>query len=708
MENVWIKVLNQSIGVSIVILAVLLVRGIIMRKVPKKYVFFLWVIVGLRLLIPVGITTSIDWFQKVPDKVEQSTEKSVENKSPTQKEVKLESAEITGGKITNAESQNSQSVSANSSQTVKSKESQKQNVEKVLSQVKQRIGSEKVIHVTAYLWIGGMVLFGMWNLLTCVQMRKRLRQAVLYKDNIYECDKIGSPFVMGLVRPRIYIPFRLREEELSYILKHEQYHIKRKDYLTKLVACILLGIYWFHPLVWMAYFFMVRDMEMSCDEYVVQTMGDEIKKEYSTSLLAFATNTRRMSMGMLAFGESGTRKRVKHILKSKKTAKWVGVVGVVLVLVTGIFCFVTSNIGEPIKNVAKGAEKETEKEEKAEKQTEKTKQEDNRPELYVSKENPKCFVYKGKTIKVKKAECISIEKVEYINDEEIAVWCKTDSDVLYLFCYLIEYKDLIYEAKGYDFIWEKDDIETMLYTVGPEQTGGDYAVYNSSDQEIYSSKNPISKIEFLNDDTVLVTEMEKDQEGKEREVQKEIEPGIFYTVKADVTGDGIEDEIKINISKEVIEPYTKYEQNVVKVISGATGKVVYTMGNMRDINLVHMGANSLYLYHGEDKEYLLIWSPVMYQGNANYKYKIFTVNESGKKDVLEKDEFSFYTGDMNKAKIQKYKDFIEKVNNRLKNSDVLISTLDGILVTYNDSTDHRLLFDSSSDLDTMNTMNGGY
>lgn len=329
MESVWLKVLNQSLSVSVVILAVLLVRGIAMRKVPKKYVFLLWAIVGLRLLIPVGITPSIDWFQKVPDKIEQSTEKSVEKENLAQKEGKVESAGIIEEKTANAGTQKSQNASANSSQTVKSKEAQKLRVERFFSQVRQRITSEKVIQVTAYLWIGGMVLFGMWNLLMCLRMKKRLQQAVVYKDNIYECDKIGSPFVMGMVRPRIYIPFRLREEELAYILKHEQYHIKRKDYLTKLMACILLGIYWFHPLVWMAYFFMVRDMEMSCDEYVVQTMGNEIKKEYSASLLAFATNTRRMSMGMLAFGESGTRKRVKHILRLKKTAKWVGAVGVI-------------------------------------------------------------------------------------------------------------------------------------------------------------------------------------------------------------------------------------------------------------------------------------------------------------------------------------------------------------------------------------------
>lgn len=706
MESVWSKVLIQSLSVSVVILAVLLVRGIAMRKVPKKYVFLLWAIVGLRLLIPVGITTSIDWFQKVPDKMEQSTEKGVEKENLAQKEGKVESAGIIEEKTTNAGTQNSQSASANSSQTVKSKESQKLSVERFFSQVRQRITSEKVIQVTAYLWIGGMVLFGMWNLLMCVRMKKRLQQAVVYKDNIYECDKIGSPFVMGLVRPRIYIPFRLREEELAYILKHEQYHIMRKDYLAKLVACILLEIYWFHPLVWMAYFFMVRDMEMSCDEYVVQTMGNEIKKEYSASLLAFATNTRRMSMGMLAFGESGTRKRVKHILNSKKTAKWVGAVGVILVFVTGIFCFVTSEIGEPIKNVAKGEELKVEEEENAEKQeslsTVSTLTKGYQLEVPASWEKkedtdiPLTKYYEKKT---------KVASIEEFQESWYATSVHSIVTNLYGMHASLVKQEIIRQEDGFTLVKILVEYEPSA----PEQKKGKeswqekhYLLMNGTDTFYDLWVNT----EKLSEGTIAEL-VEHFHVTSEKEGQKEIETGEFYTVKADVTGDGIEDEIKINISKEVIEPSTEEEENVVEVISGATGKVVYTMGNMNDINLVHMGYNSLYLYHGEDKDYLLNWKPTMYQGMACYQYEIFTVNESEKKDVVEKEEFSFDLNHMKKSQIKGYKDFIEKINNRLENSVVLISTLDAKLVTYNDSPDHLLLFDPSDDLDTMNAINGG-
>lgn len=285
------------------------------------------------------------------------------------------------------------------------------------------------------------------------------------------------------------------EEKLSYILRYEQYYIKRKT-----------NVYW-NAGIW----------------------------------------------------KERNKKAGKHILKWKKAAKWIDVVGIVLVFVAGGVCFVTSDIGNPIKNVAKGGQQKIEKEKSA-----------------------------------------------------------------------------------------------------------------------------------------------MNQEGKERKVQNGIETGNSFTVNADVTGDGIEDEIRMNITEEVIEPYTKYEENVVEVISGATGKVVYTMGNLSDINLVHSGYNSLYLYHGEGKDYLLNWNPMMYQGIASYQYEIFTVNESGQKEVFEKDKFSFDLNHMKKSQIEKYKDFIEKVNKRLVNSDVLISTLNGNLVTYNDLPDHLLLFDASEDLDTMN------
>lgn len=218
-----------------------------------------------------------------------------------------------------------------------------------------------LLHSAAVIWVLGMAGILSWNLYLALRMRGQLRKAVLYsggscettatdnKGNIYECDGIASPFVVGLIKPKIYIPFRLRPEELSYILKHEQYHISRKDYLTKLIACILTGIHWFNPLVWAAFHAMTRDMEISCDEYVLTEMGAQIKQDYSQSLLAFATNQRRFSMSLLAFGETDTRKRVKHIMKFKKKKKWMGILSIAILLMVSTACL-TDNQASEAKN----------------------------------------------------------------------------------------------------------------------------------------------------------------------------------------------------------------------------------------------------------------------------------------------------------------------------------------------------------------------
>ncbi len=198
----------------------------------------------------------------------------------------------------------------------------------------------------------------LWNGYLTIRMKRKLRKAVLYRDNIFECDNIASPFVMGVFRPRIYIPFRLGEGEREYILKHEQYHIKRKDYLVKIVAFLLVTVYWFQPLAWVSYFFMIRDMEMSCDEHVLGTMGKDIRRAYSKSLLGFAMNRRQFSMGLLAFGETNTKRRVKNVMNFKNDKKWMGILTIVLLVVVGVVCLTDAkaeNEKETTKPVVSGS-----------------------------------------------------------------------------------------------------------------------------------------------------------------------------------------------------------------------------------------------------------------------------------------------------------------------------------------------------------------
>lgn len=162
-----------------------------------------------------------------------------------------------------------------------------------------------------------LLLYGAVSLLA---LRRRLVGAVRLEGNVYLADHIPSPFVMGVFRPKIYLPSQLSEEERGYILLHEQTHIRRLDHLIKLGASLTLAVHWFNPLVWAAFVLFVRDMEMSCDERVIAQLGIKIRREYSTLLLSLATGKKILMGTPLAFGEGDTKDRIKNIMKYKKRA----------------------------------------------------------------------------------------------------------------------------------------------------------------------------------------------------------------------------------------------------------------------------------------------------------------------------------------------------------------------------------------------------
>lgn len=319
-DLIFLSILNMGMTASVVILAVLLARGM-MRRVPKKFAYALWLIVGIRLVCPVAVSSPLSVFN-LP--------------GMSHKEVRFEknAAEITN--------QNEESVSGQkASQKNFGGESEAvQDGTAVLPEEKSESSRTTSDWIPDFgvVWIAGMLLFLLWNIFLTVRMKMRLRKAVRYRDNIYECENIPTPFVLGVFRPKIYIPFRLGEAEREYILKHEQFHIRRKDYLVKFAAMILTIVYWFHPLVWISYICMVRDMEMSCDEYVLGAMEQDIRINYSESLLGFAMNRRYLSMGLLSFGETSTRRRVKNIMKFQKQKKWIGIAAILLIIVVGAVC----------------------------------------------------------------------------------------------------------------------------------------------------------------------------------------------------------------------------------------------------------------------------------------------------------------------------------------------------------------------------------
>lgn len=316
LKGIFTTVFNMSVTASIAILLVLCMRFII-RKAPKWVSYLLWAVVGFRLICPYSLPSSLsvfnlEFFQKhavADDKVVWDFTASDYGISVDQSR---QYEDVPSGNTGASETGRN---TAAGSQVVQPAEGGEN--------IADTNGSERpdVQGALALVWLAGMGCFGVYELVSYYRLKRRVSQAVRSAADVYECDTIDVPFVIGIMHPRIYLPFRVDQREREYILLHERYHIKRKDYLIKTGALLLLILHWFNPLVWAAYHFMSADMEMSCDEKVIQKVGQTLKCSYSNSLLAFAAPRKVMPAGRLAFGESSVKTRIKNVLGFEKPGK---------------------------------------------------------------------------------------------------------------------------------------------------------------------------------------------------------------------------------------------------------------------------------------------------------------------------------------------------------------------------------------------------
>ena len=310
--KIFILVLNMTLTGSVAILAVLLAR-LLFKKAPRIFSYALWAVVLFRLLCPVSFSlpfSLLGALQNEPareGRMEYITEDIGYMERP---QIALPApglSEIVNDALPLAD----RTASVNPMQVY--------------------------MIVGAYIWLLGILSMAIYSAISLRRLQRRLREAALEKENIYRIKGAGSPFVYGLFRPRIYLPEKLTAEEEQYILLHERIHIRRGDAAFRLLAYLALWLHWFNPLVWSAFVFSGRDMEMSCDEAVIRRMGSGVKKEYSASLLNAASG-KQIVMGIpLAFGESDTGSRIKNVLRYQKPAAFfVGggtVLGVVLALI---------------------------------------------------------------------------------------------------------------------------------------------------------------------------------------------------------------------------------------------------------------------------------------------------------------------------------------------------------------------------------------
>ena len=322
-------ILNMSITASVIILFVLLAR-LALKKAPKVFSYALWTVVLFRLLCPVSITTdfSLLGLFETP---------AMEN---TQHTTAVEYIPYDVVHTPNLEVQLPLPPAINDA------------VNSTLPQEHAALGADPLegeFAIGSMIWLLGIAVMAIYSAVSYIRLRHKLVGSVLLRANIYLAGGIGSPFVMGFFRPKIYLPSALSEQEQSYIILHEQHHIRRGDHIIKALAFIALCIHWFNPLVWIAFVLSSKDMEMSCDEAVVKKLGEGIRADYSASLLSLATGRRIIAGTPLAFGEGDTKSRIKNMLNWKAPKTWLVITSAVAVVVAVVLCGTNANNQSKVK-----------------------------------------------------------------------------------------------------------------------------------------------------------------------------------------------------------------------------------------------------------------------------------------------------------------------------------------------------------------------
>ena len=309
MNELFLKIINMSISASWLVLAVLILR-FVLKKAPKWINVLLWGIVAIRLICPFSFESTLSLIpsaETIPLNIGMDT-------TPT----------INSGisAINNA-------------------------VNPIISQSNTPMAGASInplqitIGIYEYIWIFGMIALALYTAISYWRLRRKVDTAVRYKDNIFQSENVSFPFVLGIIKPRIYLPFKMNGQYLEHVVAHEQAHVCRKDHWWKPLGFLLLMIHWFNPLMWLAYVLLCRDIELACDEKVIKELGNEQRGDYTQALVACSVNRRMIAACPLAFGEVSVKERVKSVMNYKKPAFWVIIISVIVCVGVAV-CFLTN------------------------------------------------------------------------------------------------------------------------------------------------------------------------------------------------------------------------------------------------------------------------------------------------------------------------------------------------------------------------------
>lgn len=322
MGEIFVKAFNLSVTAGWIILGVVILR-FIFKKAPKNTLCFLWAIAGARLVFPFSIESTLSL---IPSRQTIDTERFV----------------------------------------------YRPYVETGVSPVDNRIND--YLHgryfegvtvptdnfadktdILAVLWIVGIIALLVYGIVSFIKLKLHLKTATLLRDNIYESEYVKTPFVLGIIKPKIYLPYNLKGDSAEYIIRHERAHIERHDNIIKPLAFLITAAYWFNPLVWLAYFLLCRDIELACDERVIKNMDKDSRREYSSALVKNSVDLKRMTVSPVMFCTGDVKERVKSVMKYKKPSFWIAW-STVAVCIISAMCFLTYPSGIRINEIDDGGD----------------------------------------------------------------------------------------------------------------------------------------------------------------------------------------------------------------------------------------------------------------------------------------------------------------------------------------------------------------
>lgn len=312
MSELFLKIVNMSISASWVVIAVLTLR-FCLKKAPKWVNVLLWGIVAARMVFPFSIESVLSLIpsaETISPTVMMEQTPSVQTGVPALNHV---INPVISSSFTPAPG-----ASANPLQIW--------------------------IPILTGIWLFGIAALFLYSAVSYWRLHRKVCEAVILRGNIYQSEKVCSPFVLGIIKPKIYLPYHMDSREMDHVIAHEQTHIRRKDHWWKPLGFLLLTIHWFNPLMWLSYILLCRDIELACDEKVIREMGNEQRADYTQALVACSVNRRVIAACPLAFGEVGVKERVKSVMNYKKPAFWIVLASVIVCAVIAV-CFLTNPIG---------------------------------------------------------------------------------------------------------------------------------------------------------------------------------------------------------------------------------------------------------------------------------------------------------------------------------------------------------------------------